>query len=199
MSMRVHFENRNSTIARLAAVGAAVAALGGLPVIARADIIVNGGFETGDFSGWNTHGPAITVATFARTGRFSAQFGSHILLTNQISQSVSDDLLPGQMYRIDLWVYNVVTGGPGGDRLTVGVGAVNQFHQFPVSTPIEVWTLVSHTFVQGELFNDPFLIDGYDDDAAFFVDDVSITPVPTPGAAGVFGLAGVVASRRRRR
>lgn len=168
---------------------------------ARADIIVNGGFETGDFSGWNTHGAGISVATFARTGQYSAQFGSHDLLTNQISQSVSDDLVPGQMYRIDLWVYNVVaggTGGPGGDTLKVGVG-LNQFAQSPVSTPIEVWTLVSHTFVQGELFNDPFLIDGYDDDAAFFVDDISITLVPAPGAAGVLGLAGVIAARRRRR
>lgn len=185
-------------VSTLAAVGAAAAAVAGRADGARADIIVNGGFETGDFSGWNTHGPAIKVAAFARTGRYSAQFGSHVLLTNQISQSVSDDLVPGQMYRMDLWVYNVVTGGPGGDRLTVGVG-LNQFSQSPVSTPIEVWTLVSHTFVQGELFNDPFLIDGYDDDAAFFVDDVSITLVPAPGAAGVLGLAGAVASRRRRR
>ena len=40
---------------------AALALLSGWPGQAKADLIVNGGFETGDFTGWTTNGAASLV------------------------------------------------------------------------------------------------------------------------------------------
>ena len=54
------------------------AALQSGPAVARApDPIVNGGFETGSFSGWSTSGPSTTiVSSGAHSGNYAAMAGS---------------------------------------------------------------------------------------------------------------------------
>jgi hypothetical protein len=43
--------------------------------VTSASVIVNGGFETGNFTGWTTAG-ATSISSTAHTGSFSAQVGS---------------------------------------------------------------------------------------------------------------------------
>ena len=81
----------------------------GIAQSATANLIVNGGFETADFTGWTQTGN--TGFTFVQgqphSGNFAAWFGpvgSHGFITQNIATT------PGTIYTIDFWLANL--GGP---------------------------------------------------------------------------------------
>jgi hypothetical protein len=67
----------------------------GITQSARADLITNGGFETGDFTGWTTSGTPTVQSTFPHSGSFDALFS----VPGSISQSLATTA--GQSYTID--------------------------------------------------------------------------------------------------
>ena len=79
----------------------AVAALS-LAYPVKANLITNGGFETGDFTGWTASNGAV-VGTFGsvppHSGSFQAEFSSQ---NGSLSQSVTTT--PGAFYQIDFWL-----------------------------------------------------------------------------------------------
>jgi hypothetical protein len=90
------------------ALGAVTSAPAVFAVYALADtqLVVNGGFETGDFSFWNLFGNSAfdTVSTdglFAHSGLYGAEMGS-IGSLGYISQTVPTT--PGSVYLLSLWV-----------------------------------------------------------------------------------------------
>jgi hypothetical protein len=68
--------SRGDKIMRPSSLLALCLAVGGLAVQpARADLVVNGGFETGDFTGWTISDPSIQIdSAFAADGNFDAAF-----------------------------------------------------------------------------------------------------------------------------
>jgi hypothetical protein len=80
---------------------------------ARADLIVNGGFETGDFTGWSLTGNpgfiSIVGSSLAHSGNFAASFGA-VGSPTFLTQSQNIATTPGHSYTLDFWLQN--DGGP---------------------------------------------------------------------------------------
>jgi hypothetical protein len=171
---------------------------------AQANLITNGGFETGDFSGWSQSGDTSTtgVADFAaNTGSYGAFFANGISL-GYLEQSFAT--VAGQSYTLDYWLANGVGGGAGSPS------------SFAVSVDAFATTLASFTnpsaFAYTE-FTYSFAATGasttlsfafYQQPDAWGLDDVSVNAntaaVPEPGTLALLalGAAGMRMSRRGR-
>ncbi len=156
-------------------------------------LVVNGDFETGDFTGWGALAGVVFASDFGHNSTNSALFNQAI--PGILSQEVG--LSGGQEYTLSFWVYNL---GVGEDSLTVSIDDQVLLADSPVGSPLEDWMEFSLNFtadINGENNTLSFL--GIDGISAFYIDDISVRPVPAPGAVVLASLAGLVSLPRRRR
>jgi hypothetical protein len=162
---------------------------------ARADLVVNGGFETespagcqippsmtpcnSPPSGWTISGDGVSIdATFPNTGNYDIAFATPSTDTNvgMLSQSITTD--PSQSYTLTFFVADEAGPIPT-DTLTVSYGGFTQTitgDEAPFSYTEETFT------VQGDGTQN-LVFEGINDNAAWNLDDVSFTPiaaVPAP-------------------
>ena len=172
----------------------------GITQSARANLITNGGFETGDFSGWTVSGINNDVIgsdrfTSPHSGNFQALFGSG---DNSITQNVTTT--PGSSYVISFWLAANVRQG-GSPSVSVNWGGSNI-----LSETLSPFGYTEYTFTVNALSPATplqfqfFSIFGN----LFYLDDVSVTPpgVPDGGSTvSLLGLAlfGVAVLRRKLR
>ncbi|HET9161705.1 MAG TPA: PEPxxWA-CTERM sorting domain-containing protein [Caulobacteraceae bacterium] len=170
-------------------------------VSAHADeLVVNGGFETGDFSGWslfdNTGFTSVNGNNVA-TGSYSAEFGA-VGSTGGITQNLTT--VPGGSYLLQFDLQNDGGSGTsfnaafdGQDLLTMtnppSFGYTHYSYTVTASDPLSALTF---TFRQ-----DPYY---------YHLDNVSVqsvvggaVPEPATWATLIFGLGMVGAMMRRRR
>lgn len=180
------------------------------PQAARADLITNGGFETGDFTGW-TPGPnsyaQYTVILPVHSGVWAAQIAGFSDKPNTFSQTVATTL--GTSYTLSFWRYQDPMNPTqdyfpdGKTLLTVtwngaeifsesysGVYAGDPYHQFS-------FTVVGHG-------SDVLQFTSAQDPGFTYLDDVSLNvaavPEPSTWAMMILGFAGLcLLSGRRRR
>ena len=181
-----------------ASVGALALAAAATPSTA-AELVTNGGFETGDFTGWtlggNTGFTGVNSAS-AHSGNYGAYFGS-VGSTGTLSQLLNT--VAGQTYTVSYWLANL--GGPtdsfeasiGGNVLqTFSNSNAFQYFNFSFTAPVSGSpSLLQFTFRQ--------------DPSYWHIDDISVlgerggVPEPATWAMMILGLGAVGWAMRRRR
>ncbi len=171
--------------------------------VANAEMIINSGFETGNFSGWTISGTSTNLGVDfgithgdVHSGSSAAWFGALSGIT-YISQTLAT--IPGQAYFLSFWGENVTPDSPppqnhieawwGGTQLLDG-GDV----------PVKPWSEGSAAVVASGSLTELKL--GFQNGPGYWViDDVSATPVPEPGGVSLwavgFGLLAPLSFRWR--
>ena len=157
------------------------------PVQIIGPIVANGGFETGDFTGWTRGQPEIPAADFIATDPavvHSGTYGAALQGPSEFQQieSLSQTLntTPGMNYSLSFWVNSgdglsdnelqATWGGnalPGLSNLVPGVWTHLQFHVTATS---------ASTVLQFNVGLDP---------SRLGLDDVSVVPLVPPGITGI--------------
>jgi hypothetical protein len=169
---------------------------------ARADLVTNGGFETGSFSGWTLTGdssfngvqcpgPGASV----HGGNCSAFFGP-VGTTGGISQNLATT--PGTEYRVDLFL-KPDGGTPSAFSVTFGATTLTSLTNLAASS-----TFIEFTFFATATAANTVLGLNFRDDPGFILlDDVSVNAVPLPAALPLFatglGALGLLSWRRKQK
>jgi len=175
--------------------------LGVQAVIAIADInlVQNGGFETGDLTGWSWTGsndPNLNGVDQINphSGLYGAYFGPEDSL-DYLSQNITTTL--GQSYKVNFWLQNFTGDTPS--EFSVSWNGITQIDLVDSSD----FTYTEFTFTAVATSNSTPLIFGFRNDFYYFdLDDVkvtAVTAVPLPATFLLFGpcLAGLAVMRRR--
>ncbi len=177
----------------------AVAAIALTAPAGATQLIVNGDFETGDFSGWTRFGAlgfTSVNAASAHDGDFGASFSPN--QPGGLSQTFFT--LPGYSYKISLWLAHTSGTATPINSIFIDFGGVNiagfsGYTNFPYTKLNFARLATASTTTLKLTFRDAR-------PTVFRLDDVSVTgQVPEPGTwvlmiAG-FGIAGAALRRRR--
>jgi hypothetical protein len=161
------------------------------------ELVVNGGFETGDFSGWIAT-PASSGSSFyvdqyhlPNSGSYSSIFSATSFLDDRIKQTLATSA--GQQYTVSLWIRDVVDPH---NRLAVFWEGNYIIQQSPTNTNGQ-WVHLTQT-VTATANGSILELGGYDIEGYISIDDISVKPVPEPTTLITIS-AGVIALLRRRR
>ena len=169
---------------------------------ANANLLTNGSFETGDFSGWtmsanfnNTKVVPTTIAFGAQDGNFYVLFGS-TGADSTLSQTFADT--PGGTLQVSGWL---VGDGSSPSDWNMSINGVT----FVSVNPVPNQPYTEFTFTAPATGLDTFVV-GFRDDPAFGgTDNFVITEIPStvpqPATLTLLGVALVgigLASRRRK-
>lgn len=162
-----------------------------------ANLVSNGGFETGDFTGWTGGFPDNFVATgtanssYVHTGNKGVAFGATYL--SALSQSLAT--VAGTTYDVSFWLNS---NGLSFNEVTLSWGGTTIFDQTDI--PANGWT--EYSLIETATSNTTLLAFGLEQDAGYSgLDDVRVTaavPEPATWALMLIGFAGVGFAAYRR-
>ncbi|MBL0870852.1 MAG: hypothetical protein IBJ18_09785 [Phycisphaerales bacterium] len=163
---------------------------------ARAELVINGGFETG--AAWLLIGGGPFpnfgyTAAQAHTGSRSFEFANALARDDTIRQTLATTA--GTSYTLSFWLFN---SQQGNDHLRVSWEGGLVIDLLPVNIPLNTWTQFTYT-VTASLTGSELRFAGYDVPDRIRLDDVSVVAVPTPATLSLGALTLCTFARRRRR
>lgn len=198
---------RANTVRSLAiAIAAAVGSMtwGGA---AKANIVVNGDFETGSLSPWNSNGGATIDSAFPNSGTYDAAIGGDTANPATLDQLLTTTA--GQAYTLDFFVSDAQAGGTFLDSFQVNFGGFSSsITGDQASSYTEFLFAIPGTDITSATTDLLFTATNFFFDinvAPWNLDDVSVSPatsaVPEPGSIALLGSAlaafGFLSLRRR--
>jgi hypothetical protein len=172
-----------------------------LPVFGG-NLVFNGGFETGNFSGWTVPPNVPMQINFAVTGTAaSSHSGNRYAQLSSSSLQFMSTTLPllttaGQDYELRFWLRS--TAGLLTRTITVRWEDQVVLHQQFGAIQALPWT--EFTVPLHANFTGSFLEFGQANfPGEYHIDDISVVPVPAPGVATILLVGSAFTMRRRRR
>jgi hypothetical protein len=169
-----------------------IAVFASVALTARANLVTNPGFETGDFTGWtNNSGGNFVNTGNAYDGTYSAWMGA-VGSDGTFQQSITTSV--GQLYSVSFYLLN--QGGTPND-FTASFAGVTIYTI--TNGPTMPWTLETG-MVTATSTSSLLLFSARQDPAYWQVDDVDVHAVPEPGTLGLIALGalGLVGALRKR-
>jgi hypothetical protein len=173
---------------------------------AAADLIVNGGFETGDFTGWTFNTPPSFLVEPSghagipsHSGNYHVNYGSTSSQPGMISQMITDT--SGSNYTLGMWLL----GDSGTNEFTVKWNATTIYDMsIPDTLHVATPYYIPLSFTVQGTGTDTLTLQGWDNGSnpgAIALDDVSLVPAgslaaPEPSSLtvvlgmGILGVAG---------
>jgi len=150
---------------------------------AQAQLVANGGFETGDTTGWNVQlgffGLANVTST-SHSGAYALFFGNQDSGVDNILQSIATT--PGSQYQLSFWA-----AASGGQAWAYVDG--RQVLSLPSNA--SSYTLYAVNFTASSTSTQlkfGSAAGGYLSGGGYFLDDVTVTAVPEPSQWALMGL-----------
>ena len=158
----------------------------------RAELVVNGGFETGDFTGWTADPYWSVVTWYPHSGTYQATTQNWAPDWQYLSQSFTTTT--GQSYTVGFWLSSAddipanefVARWDGVTKIDLLDLAYSDYTYYSYTA---IATGTSTTIDFGYIYNAQW----------FDLDNVSMNPVPIPGAIWLLGsgLIGLVGLKRK--
>ncbi len=182
------------------------------------ELTTNGGFETGDTSGWQYFATPASTFSADNSSPFGGSFAGNLVnLTDGTAAVIKQANIgigivnPGDEITISFWAKNI--NGVGGVNFAEffseidggGTSSAQILGGAPLFASDTDWTFYEFTTFAGPDVSGGVTLQFTATTGAvigstsqLLLDDVSVTVIPTPGALAVLGLGGLVAGRRRR-
>jgi len=159
------------------------------------NLVFNGGFETGNFQGWNVP-PSIPMQSQFTVNSDSPHSGARYAQLSSTALQFVSQTLPtqaGENYELSFWLRreNFLNGGvvvrwEGQNTLLIPGGPPMDWTLFTV--PLH--SNITGSFLEFGQASFPF---------EYHIDDISVVPIPAPSAAAVLVMGGAMAAMRRKR